>query len=375
MLALKWVAHGCFFLNYMNDPTFLELAQDLIRLRTDPGESDALNAALSRCLLELAEFPFELFDHQGVKSILVRNTPDKPERYRIIFNCHLDVIPAKIEQYTPKIAGDKLYGAGSMDMKSNLACVIEVFKELAKDLPYPIALQIVTDEETGGFNGTRHQVIDAGIRADFVIATEPTNLEIVNTAKGVLQVRITASGTAAHGAYPWKGRNAILVMHAVIANLQKHFGNFELETEGTTVNVATISTSNTALNKVPDACTAEIDIRYVEDDQTTILGVIHRIMLPHCALEVIANEPAVQTEENDQYIQKLNEAIAAVSGKSAPIRGAAGTSDLRHYTQAGCQGIEFGPIGGGIGSDEEWVDIPSLVRYKAILKAFLLSVH
>lgn len=359
----------------MNDSTFLQLAKDLIAIRTDPGESDALNAALSRCLLELSEFPIESFDHNGVKSILVRNSTAKPERYRILFTCHLDVIPAKSEQYTPRIVGDKLYGAGSMDMKSNLACVVDVFKELAKDLPYPVALQLVTDEETGGFNGARHQVMDAGIRADFVIATEPTNLEIVNTAKGVLQARIVASGASAHGAYPWKGRNAILMMREVIDRLEERFGDFETETESTTVNVATVSTTNTALNKVPDQCSAQVDIRYVAADQTTILAEVRKILPPTCTLEVIANEPAVHTNENHPYVQQLSNAIEVVSGKIPPVRSASGTSDLRHFTQVGCAGIEFGPIGGGIGSDEEWVDIPSLVKYKAILKSFLFSVH
>jgi di/tripeptidase len=39
-----------------------------------------------------------------------------------------------------------------------------------------------------------------------------------------------------------------------------------------------------------------------------------------------------------------------------------------------CEGVEFGAIGGGAGSDDEWIDIPSLEKYHNILKTFLLSI-
>jgi len=54
--------------------------------------------------------------------------------------------------------------------------------DCAEELKYPIALQIVTDEEVGGFHGTKFQV-ENGVNAEFVIATEPTNLDIVTKAK------------------------------------------------------------------------------------------------------------------------------------------------------------------------------------------------
>ena len=34
----------------------------------------------------------------------------------------------------------------------------DVFRELAADLPYPLGLQLVTDEEVGGYDGTAHQI-------------------------------------------------------------------------------------------------------------------------------------------------------------------------------------------------------------------------
>jgi succinyl-diaminopimelate desuccinylase len=56
------------------------------------------------------------------------------------------------------------------------------FIDCAENLKYPVALQLLTDEEIGGFDGTKFQV-ESGVNAEFVIATEPTNLDIVVKAK------------------------------------------------------------------------------------------------------------------------------------------------------------------------------------------------
>ena len=61
----------------------------------------------------------------------------------------------------------------------------QVFRELAAWLPYPVALQLVTDEEVGGRDGTRHQ-LDHGVRGRFVIVGETSGLHIVNESKGML---------------------------------------------------------------------------------------------------------------------------------------------------------------------------------------------
>ncbi|MEK7175486.1 MAG: hypothetical protein AAB693_01635, partial [Patescibacteria group bacterium] len=63
-----------------------------------------------------------------------------------------------------------------------------------------------------------------------------------------------------------------------------------------------------------------------------------------------------------------------VTGNNVRLRGANGSSDVRHFARINCAGIEFGPVGGNIGSDQEWVDIPSLEKYYQTLIIFLLDV-
>jgi acetylornithine deacetylase/succinyl-diaminopimelate desuccinylase-like protein len=40
----------------------------------------------------------------------------------------------------------------------------------------------------------------------------------------------------------------------------------------------------------------------------------------------------------------------------------------------GCQGVTFGPIGGDLHGDNEWVDVKSLKKYFEILLGFLRNL-
>lgn len=345
----------------------LALAKKLIGIPSVAGNTDALSRVLSLAAQELKDFTIERFSHNGVVSALAYHGKKRPQRFGVLLNVHLDVIPAKDSQFIPRVKGKRLYGAGAMDMKANAACAIAVFKELAPKLPYPLGLQLTTDEESGGFDGTKYQ-IEKGVKANFVIATEPTNFDVVHKAKGIMRVRLVAKGRSAHGAYPWRGINAISLMNRGLAAVLEQFPVPKKEAWKTTVNVAIIRTDNTAHNKVPDACIAELDIRFIAEDAKRIIPTLKKALPKGVSIEVLINEPAMQTSTQDKHVRHLAATVRRVVKKSTKIRGANGASDARFFS---CPGVEFGPIGGGIGSDEEWVDIPSLETYQNVLRLFL----
>jgi succinyl-diaminopimelate desuccinylase len=350
----------------------LPLAKKLIRIRSTSGNRKALEGALDLSLRQVREYPRERFEDGGVKSALVYNTKSRPRKFRLLINVHLDVMEYKDHQFIPRVNNGMLYGAGALDMKASAACLITVFKDVARMADYPVGLQLVTDEETGGFHGTKYQ-ITKGVRADFVLAGEPTNFDIVNKAKGVLLLNVLAKGVAAHGAYPWKGENAILKMSSFLQSLQKRYPISKSGSWTTTINVGTIETKNRALNKIPDDCSASLDVRYIPEDSKFIIKNIRKL-LPHgFAMEMIANEPPLFTNPN-RYVDYLKEVGRKNIGRVIILRGAHGTSDARHFSKVNCPGIEFGPVGGDIGGDKEWVDISSLERNYKIIKDFILLV-
>src|SRR3989344_5998343 len=202
----------------------LSLVKKFISIKSTADNPMALEKILELALSGLKNYKIERFEYKSVKSALVYNTHQKSKKFKVILNGHLDVIPGKEFQYLPKIKNDRLYGLGSMDMKANVACLISTFKEVANKVNYPLGLQLVTDEEVGGLNGTKHQV-DKGVRANFVIAGETTNLRIAHQAKGILWAKISTKGKTAHGAYPWKGINSIWKMNQFLTILRKKFPN------------------------------------------------------------------------------------------------------------------------------------------------------
>jgi len=354
-------------------PKIFTLSQDLIAIKTDPDNRPALNQALDLVASELTDFTVELFERNGARSLLAYTGNTRPETFKVILNGHLDVIPGKDWQYKARIDGDNMYGVGSMDMKSNVACMVEVFKDIAPKLDYPLALQIVTDEEIGGFDGTKLQ-IDEGVKADFVIAGETTQFNIVHQARGILQLKITSRGKTAHGAYPWRGENALEKLNTFLALLFEKMPNPGTEEWKSSINLAKIETPNISFNKIPDVATAWLDVRFVPQDADTMLPRIKSLLPADFELEINANEPYLFVEKDDEYLQKIQQAVKKVLNKESVCYGAFGSSDARFYTQVGSKGVEFGPVGGGIGTDDEWVSIQSLQDFYDILNSFLVSL-
>lgn len=351
----------------------LQLTKKFISIQSTSDNPKAMEEILELSLSYLNEFTIERFEKNNIKSTLIYSSKTRPQKFKIILNGHLDVIPAKENQFVPKIIGDKLYGVGSMDMKASVACFIMVFNELADKVDYPLALQLVTDEEIGGFSGTKYQ-IEKGVRADFVIAGEPTNFDIVNKAKGVLLVKISVKGTSAHGAYPWKGENAIWKMNEFLNALKAKYPIPHQEEWITTVNLSRIETNNQAFNKIPDDCVVWLDVRFIPEETEAIKKGMQQILPEGFTFDIFAHEPVLLTDENNEFIQMLKKIAQPTVDKIIRVRGAHGSSDARHFARMNCAGIEFGPIGEGIGSDYEWVDIRSLGKYYQILKDFLLAV-
>src|SRR3989338_4660151 len=121
----------------------LSLSKELISIKSTANKPKALEKSLEIAVSNLSGCTIERFENKGVKSVLVYNSTKRPKRFKIILNGHLDVIPGKNYQYVPKIIRDRLYGAGAIDMKASVTCLITVFKEVARKVKYPLGLQLV----------------------------------------------------------------------------------------------------------------------------------------------------------------------------------------------------------------------------------------
>jgi len=351
----------------------IDLTKQLVSYKTTSDNYEDLNKAINSIKKELNDFLIEEYEKNKIKSLLIYNhRPKNDKKFRLILNGHLDVISGKNNQYISKIVDDRLYGVGSLDMKGGLSVIICVFKELAKTLSYPLALQITTDEENGGFFGTKYQ-IEKGVNADFVITAEPTHLDIVYKTKGILWLKVNFTGKSFHSAYPWNGENAIKKANNFINKLPKIIKNPKKNQWKTTVNLAHINSNNIAFNKIPDNCELWLDVRFIPEDKE-ILNKIKKLLSNEDNLKVLVEEPSFLVKKNNTNILKLKKIAKNVLGKNPVLRGANGSSDARHYNYINVSAVEFGPKGGGIGSDDKHVEISSLNNFYLIMKKILLKL-
>ncbi|MEU4237206.1 M20/M25/M40 family metallo-hydrolase [Actinoplanes sp. NPDC026619] len=308
------------------------------------------------------------FLSNGKPSALL-HPPRHPGPFRVILNAHLDVVPAPPSGFVPRLEGDRLHGRGAHDMKAAAIVLTDVFRELAAELPYPIALQLVTDEEVGGADGTAHQLAE-GVRADFVIIGEQSNLRVVTESKGICQVRLTTTGRAAHAAYPWLGRNAVLMLTDAVARLLAAYPVPATEAWRTTVNVARLETPNRAYNQVPAEATAWLDIRYPPSDpdfagRTAEEVAMHLSRVAGVETTVDSIGPPHHADPAGPFVR----ALRAAAGTTLLRKH--GAADARHYHALGIDAVIFGPGGDGQHGPAEYVDIPTLRPYHDALVTFL----
>jgi len=321
----------------------------------------------------------EWFESNGKPSALLysgaHHGATRP-RFRVILNGHLDVVPAEPEQFRPRREGDRLYARGAQDMKVSALVQAQVFRELASTLPYPLALQLVADEEVGGRDGTLHQ-LRQGVDGTFVVIGEHSRLDIVADSKGLLQARLLASGRSGHGAYPWLGDNALLKVVDTVKRLMDRYPAATEEVWRTTVNLAKVDSPNQAFNQIPARAEAWLDIRFPADDtdlsrktQSEIIGYLQTFCEAGVTVVIDHLDPPQHAEHDRPEIQRLRRA-AQDQGYPADFLFKHGTGDGGFYSERGIAAVAFGVGGDGQHGPQEYVEIPTIEPYYRALKVFL----
>jgi succinyl-diaminopimelate desuccinylase len=349
------------------------LAERLITY--DTSTSDGLRAAVGfvKGWLEARDVPVTDREIGGLPVLLADVGPsDGP---CVILHGHVDVVPAHAAQFVPRIEGDRLIGRGAYDMKGGLAAMMCAVHDIASNGKVRVRFICVPDEESEDVD---HRSTDAlvqeGLRADFAITGEPTELHVGVQAKGVLAIRVEVSGIAAHGSTPWLGDNAILKAYDVFRRIETL--RFSRESsdlfDRPSINVARIFGGD-AFNKVPDSCTMDVDIRYLPNqDPSEILADI-RALGDVRIVKTFQRAPA-RVSRSNPYVRALREAVSNSLDDEAMWVGRDGASDAISFLEAGVPAVEFGPRGGGHHGPEEWVSIDSLARYRRALGDFVLGL-
>jgi len=349
------------------------LAERLIGYET--SEPEAISAAAGFVAGWLGERGIET-ERDEVRGLPVIKAEVGPEGApTVVLHGHLDVVPGLRGQFEPRVEGDRLYGRGAYDMKGALAAMLVVAAGLRDQEAVRVRLGIVGDEESeeGSERGCDH-LVDSGFVGDFAITGEPTDLHIGIEAKGVLALRIEVGGTAAHGATPWLGDNAVLNAIDVFRSIESlPFARHSSELfDRPSINLGRIWGGD-ALNKVPDRCVIDVDIRYLpEQDPAAILEEVRA--LPGSEAIALLTRPPAKVDRDSPYVRGLREAAASHHDGEPMSVGRDGASDAVSFLRVGVPAVEFGPVGAGHHGPGEWVSVSSLETYRQALDSFLRAI-
>lgn len=224
---------------------------------------------------EIIDYLEKEFAKSCVEILRLKNKGDSKENLLIGVNCklknikdaiilsgHIDTVVANEKQYntnpyTPIIIDDKIYGLGSIDMKSYFAVILNNLEKL-KQLKNPIIIAISCDEETT-FNGVialTEKMKELNIVPKCSIIGEPTDSKICARSKSCYEYTISVTGKSCHSSSPENGINANYILAKLTLMFEKLCNKYKETT--TTCNVIS---GGEKTNIISDKAFLKFDIR------------------------------------------------------------------------------------------------------------------
>jgi acetylornithine deacetylase len=340
----------------------LDLASALIQIPSEnpPGNERPVAEFLASYLSDLG-LPTELLDFApGRTNVLSCLAGPRPGPH-LIFNGHIDVVPAgdgwSLDPYKPEVRDGRLYGRGAADMKGGVAAMIaavEAVRRVEIPLHGTLTLAFVADEEVGG-SGTR-QLVRNGLRGDWAIISEPTELRPVVAHKGDINFCVKVYGVAAHSSVPHRGVNAIYKAAKVVDLVQelsvRLSGRSHPLVGQATVSVGTIH-GGTIAWMVPDQCDLSIDRRVLPSERPEEVIAEFRALLDDLSrqddqfrfeLSTPVLALPMEIDPDEAVVVALRAAVTRVLGSDPGVHGWSATCDASIFVhEAKIPTVIFGP--------------------------------
>ncbi|MDR0571916.1 MAG: M20/M25/M40 family metallo-hydrolase, partial [Rickettsiales bacterium] len=151
----------------------IELIIKLVEFPSYTGNIGAIEDCLQYCVDYFKDYEKKIFTRKiksnGMPSVLLSNCDTLD--YDVLEVGHIDVVPVNsMDMFKPKIIGDIMYGRGVADMKGPVAVGMEALEHVIKNnLNLRYGLLIVSDEESGGFNGAKYWTEQLGLKTKILI--------------------------------------------------------------------------------------------------------------------------------------------------------------------------------------------------------------
>jgi succinyl-diaminopimelate desuccinylase len=340
----------------------LELSQDLIRQESPSGRESPATAVLLEAFKHLV-FDEAYIDKAGNALGIFRrgNGPT------VMLNGHLDTVPlgdANLWAYpalSGQVANGELWGRGSVDMKSAVACMaLAATDAIEAGFNGTLMVTGVVQEEVGGL-GARY--LAETHTPDVVILGEPSNLNLMLGHRGRIEITAVLEGKIAHAAKNELGVNALYKASSLLQKLE----GLELPKGGPLKGSSLTPTSLTSYpkhgaNVVPGRAELTIDYRNIPGDEPEQVLERLRIAAPEATFEIkphkLVSENGNVTDDylriapyyiaagENSFIQKVRPVLkSTLSGYALPLQERMWwfATDAPYLAAHGAPVIGFGP--------------------------------
>ena len=159
-----------------------------------------------------------------------------------------------------------VHGRGTVDQEGGPAAFVtsgRILKELGFDRDWTIYFTGTVMEEDCDGLCWKYIYEEEGIKPDFAISTEPTNLNIYRGHRGRMEIAISFKGLSSHGSAPERGVNAIYMASRAaleIEKLNERLATDEFLGQGS-ITISEIKSDSPSLCAVSDFARIHLDRR------------------------------------------------------------------------------------------------------------------
>ena len=372
----------------MPETASLQLAKQLIAQASVTPDDHGCQEIIAERLRAIG-FAIEPMPFGRTQNLWARHGNSTP---LVCFAGHTDVVPpGPAETWTsppfqPTERNGKLYGRGTADMKTSIACFITACERFIAQHPQfsgSLALLITSDEEGDGKDGTVRVVETLRARGehiDYCIVGEPTAEHILgdtikNGRRGSLSGSLTIHGKQGHIAYPYLAANPIHLAAPALAELTaEHWDNGNAYFPPTGFQISNIHAGTGATNVIPGELFVQFNFRFstetdAESLQRRVKAILDKHHLHYSLQWQLSGQPFIT--EAGCLTQAAQAAIAEECGIQAVLSTSGGTSDGRFIKAIANELIELGPVNESIHQIDEHIELAAIPRLSAIYENIL----
>lgn len=323
----------------------------------------------------------------GVKAVLEEAAPGRPNVHaevgegdgpNLCLCAHLDTVGTAgmtIPPFEPTVAGNRVFGRGSYDMKGGAAAIMAAAAALAAEgrLRGKLTLALVADEEYASVGADAYV---ARHRPDACLLTEPSALELILGHKGFVWAEVTTRGRAAHGSRWDLGVSAIGKMGRIITALEIFDRDVLRGREHPLMGPASMHCAliagGSGISTYAADCRLQVERRTIPGETPAqvaaeLAGVI-RAAGEEAGVNCYFDRPPLLCSRDEAVVRHLREAAAALTGAVPAEGGVAYWMDAAVFSAAGIPAANYGPAGAGAHEEVEWVDLDSVVTVARVLR-------